>query len=61
MTDSTFNAAEHIAAILDSADLPAVRQLSVGRVAVLIVVIDGRPWVVTVAAPDPAPPDRPFT
>ena len=50
MTDSTFNAAEHIAAILDAADLPAVRQLSVGRVAVLIVVIDARPWVVTVAA-----------
>ena len=46
--DSTFNAAEHIAAILDAADLAAVRQLRVGRWAVLIVAIDGIPYIVTV-------------
>jgi hypothetical protein len=50
MTDQTFNAAEHIAAILDAADTPAVRQLAVGRWAVLIVAIDGKPYIVTVAA-----------
>jgi hypothetical protein len=48
MTDPTFNAAEHIAAILDAADLPAVRQFAVGRFAVIILVIDGRPFVLTV-------------
>ncbi len=46
----TFNAAEHIAAILDAADLSAVRQFRVGRWAALIVVVDGVPYIVTVQA-----------
>jgi hypothetical protein len=48
MSDATFNAAEHIAAILDAADLSAVPQLRVGRWAVLIFAIDGQPYILTI-------------
>ena len=46
--DDTFNAAEAIASILDAAGATAVRQLRVGRWAVLVVAINGAPWIVTV-------------
>ena len=50
--DDTFNAAEAIASILDAAGATAVRQLRVGRWAVLIVAIDNgdgpKPYIVTV-------------
>ena len=51
-TDSTFNAAEHIAAILDSADAPAVRQFRVGRWAALTVRRSCEVVIVTIRQPD---------
>ena len=48
--DATFDAAEAIASVLDSAGLTAARQFRVGRWAALVVVFDGRPFIVTVQA-----------
>lgn len=45
--DSTFDAAEAIASVLDSAGLTAARQFRVGRWAALVVVFDGKPYVLT--------------
>jgi hypothetical protein len=48
MADQTFNAAEAIASLLDSAGLTAVRQLSVGRFAVLVLAFDGNLYILTI-------------
>ena len=50
MPDATFNAAEAIASLLDSAGLPAVRQFRVGRWAAIVLVFDGQPFILTIQA-----------
>lgn len=47
---TAFDAAEAIASLLDSAGLSAVQQLSVGRFAVLVIAVDGQPFILTIQA-----------